>query len=494
MATTYYFRSSDASAGPTGKASTRTDGFPTVPSDKNTAKDMTTAAGTLETSQVGAYNSAGAAYTLARIFVGPALAAQTLTGGQAGYQVGIGIKESSTSMNLYHDTFVYVWRNGSGNVKTIIVATSCGTEHGTSQKECVITATGASGNFSIQLNDRIVVEEWWLINNAKSTEYTATDYYEGTTTFTADGTAATDNKSYFYCPQTLNEAAGAQYTKTHTTNTLLKKTTSKAHTTNALLKKTLTKAHTTNALLVKRTTKTHTTNAYLISRVPKAHATNALLLKTQTKTHTVNALLLKTATKTHTTNTNLLLRGVKTHTANALLKKTQTKTHSTNALLKATFSKAHTTNSFLKLVATKTHSTNALLLKTQTKSHTTNSLLKATYTLSHSTDAYLTTEAQPPPTPPPTGGVGRIFVPPTRKQSVLPISILEAKTAVLPIEFKESEPRTAILPIEIRPVEFNVESVQDKKFMLIDETIELDFKLDVKTEKKKFTVKNRDEK
>jgi len=200
----WYFRNTNAPTGPTAKASTDTDSFPTVPADKNTPKDANATKGTAQTSVTGSYStSTTPLYTLARIFVGPALAAQTLTGSQTGYKVATGTKESSLSMNLYMRTFVYVWRSGSGNVKTIIVPTSCTVEHGTSEKGCVITATGASGDFSILANDRIVVEIWFDIRNTKATAYTATLYYDGTTD-PVDGTATSNAASYFYCPQTLN--------------------------------------------------------------------------------------------------------------------------------------------------------------------------------------------------------------------------------------------------------------------------------------------------
>ena len=204
MPTTWYYRNTNAPAGPTGKASPDTDSFPTVPADKNTPKDMTVAKGTAQTSQAGAYStSTTPLYTLARIFVGSALAAQTLTGGQAGYKSGIAIKESNAQMNLYHRTFVYVWRSGSGNVKTIGGPVSCGVEHGTGEVGCVITFSGAAGDFGILLNDRIVVEEWWDIRNTKATSYTATFYYDGATDV-VEATATSDAAGFFYCPQTLN--------------------------------------------------------------------------------------------------------------------------------------------------------------------------------------------------------------------------------------------------------------------------------------------------
>ena len=200
--TTWYFRNVNASVGPTAKASTDTDSFPTVPADKNTPKVMYGTKGAAQTSVAGAYVAA-TLKTMVRIFVGPALAAQTLTGSQAGYKVATTIKESSTSMNLYHRAFVYVWRSGSGNVKTIVVPTSCGTEHGTTARGCVITATGASGDFSILSGDRIVVEEWFDIRDT-TTSYTGTLYYDGPTD-PVDGTANTNSASYFLCPQTLTE-------------------------------------------------------------------------------------------------------------------------------------------------------------------------------------------------------------------------------------------------------------------------------------------------
>jgi len=198
----WYLRNSNASTGPTGKASTDTDDFPSVPSDKTTAKDMAAGKGSAQVSVTGNYNNAGVAKkTFCRIFVGPALAAQTLTGAQANYKVGVAIKESNALMNLVHRTFVYVWRSGSGNVKTIIVPTEH-IEHTTAELGCLVTATGAATDFSILNGDRIVVELWWNLNNTKNVAYDATDYYEGATDV-IDATATSDAAAYFECPQTL---------------------------------------------------------------------------------------------------------------------------------------------------------------------------------------------------------------------------------------------------------------------------------------------------
>src|SRR3989304_3111932 len=109
MATTWYFRNTNAAAGPTGKASTDTDSWPASPADKNTPKDMTAASGAGQTSAAGVWtNATRPLYGMFRVFVGPALAAQSLTGGQAGYKVAVGIQESAATMNLYFRMFAYV--------------------------------------------------------------------------------------------------------------------------------------------------------------------------------------------------------------------------------------------------------------------------------------------------------------------------------------------------------------------------------------------------
>ena len=206
MATTWYFRDTNASAGPTGTLNTTdSDYFPSVPSDKNTPKDMNATLGSGQTSTGGSYNNAGSARkTLARIFVGPALAgSQTLTGGQSGYSIGVGYMEGNAQQNLLMRYLVYLWRSGTGIVKTIYGPADA-TEHGTSEVECVLSFSGASGDQAIQEGDRIVVEVWFNLNNTKSTAYTATLYYDGTDSTMTDGTATSNAGSYFTCPQTLN--------------------------------------------------------------------------------------------------------------------------------------------------------------------------------------------------------------------------------------------------------------------------------------------------
>ena len=208
MATRWYFRSTTSAVGPTAKASGDTDYFTSVPADKNTPKTMTSDIGAGQTSSTGNYNNAGSArMTMYRMWVSPPLAAQTLTGGQANYKMAVGYQESSALMNLYMRWFVYVWRSGVGKVKNIISNGSdlgvSATEHGTSEVECLYTATGQTGDYSIQAGDRIVVEGWFHLDNTKTAAYDATAYYEGTSAIVSDGAVTSQAGGYFECPQTL---------------------------------------------------------------------------------------------------------------------------------------------------------------------------------------------------------------------------------------------------------------------------------------------------
>lgn len=203
MATKLYLLSTAADAGPTGELSTDTDSFTSSPSGKNTPLKMSTTKGSAQTSVAAVYNSGSSPlYSMMRMFVGDPLAAQTLTGGAANYILAIAGSESSTNMNLYLRMFAYVWRSGTGNVKTVITPISNSSEFTTGETGRLITTTGASGDFSILAGDRPVLEWWWDIQNTKATNYTATGYFEGATDPT-EGTATADAASYFQFPQTL---------------------------------------------------------------------------------------------------------------------------------------------------------------------------------------------------------------------------------------------------------------------------------------------------
>ncbi len=209
MATTWYFRDTNSAVGPTAFVVPGITDWDTEPLDKNTPKDMSATPGNGQKSCFGTWKQTTWKYVFARIFIGPALAAQTLTGNQAGFNVGVAFKESSSQMNVCIGSYVYLWRSGVGKVDYI--SSSLGDnfvtdsiEHGTGETECLKTFTGNYTNVSILDGDRIVVEMLWWGTNSKDTDYTATLYYDGTDTTMVDGTATSDAGSYFYCPQTLN--------------------------------------------------------------------------------------------------------------------------------------------------------------------------------------------------------------------------------------------------------------------------------------------------
>lgn len=212
MATKWYLRNTNASVGPTATASTDTDSFPATPANKNTPKDMSATIGAAQTSVSGAYASTvSPSYTMERIFVGPALAAQTLTASGT-YTIGIAQEESDNAMHLFPRCFVYVWRSGTGNVKTIVVPTSGPTESTKSERGFVYVCTGTASDFSILNDDRIIVETWWDMRNADNTSYTAIFYYDGTIEPT-ELTIISDAASYFNSGQTLLLSAGPTIAK-----------------------------------------------------------------------------------------------------------------------------------------------------------------------------------------------------------------------------------------------------------------------------------------
>ena len=214
MASKFYLHITTPAAGPTAKASTDTDNFTTIPTDKNTCLKMTLVAGASQQSVDAVYNTGANSKSMMRMWASEELSAQVLTGSQAGWILALAGYESSAQMNLYPRMFAYIWRSGSGNVKTIIAPTSGGTEiSNASETGYLITATGAATDFNILLGDRLVVEWWWDIQNTKSSNYTATGYFDGTTD-PVEATAVTSAASYFLSPQTLNfPAAATDWTK-----------------------------------------------------------------------------------------------------------------------------------------------------------------------------------------------------------------------------------------------------------------------------------------
>jgi len=341
----------NAPAGPSAKASTDTDSFSSVPSDKNTAKYMFVTKGIAETSNGGAYSCASSPlYTMYRIWVSPPLAAQTITGSQANYYFAIGETESNAQMNLYMRWFCYVWRSGSGNVKTLIVPTSCGTEHGTSQCGCVVTATGASGDYTLTAGDRIVVEGWFDLRNTKSVSYTATGYYDGTVD-PIEATTATNDASYFQCPQTL---ALQGVTLTKLADARLLKAATLTKTADSRLKKATTLTLTADAKLGGGT-------SYTIQKLADAR-----LLKAFTLTELADARLKKAFTLTKLADARLKKAATLTELADARLKKGITLTKLADARLKKTQALSLLADAKLVYTYTITKFADARLKKTQT--------------------------------------------------------------------------------------------------------------------------------
>lgn len=187
--------------------------------------------------------------------------------------------------------------------------------------------------------------------------------------------------------------AGTTITKTHTTDSFLKKPTTKTFTTNSLLKKALTKSHTVDSLLKKAATKNLLTDSLLKKAAIKSHTADSYLKKLGiVKNHTIDSLLKKALTKSHSTDTILKKAFTKNHTTDAYFKKLNiTRTHTTDSKIKKLgITVFHTTDTDLKgLGLTKTHLTNAYIARTQSIQHTTNALLRKTQTKAHNTDSDL---------------------------------------------------------------------------------------------------------
>lgn len=204
MATTWYFRNIQSNdPEPSAKASTDTDTFPTVPSDKNVPYQMLSNKGAEATSVTGSYaTTASLSYTMMRMFVGmPLLPGSVITGGDT-LTIGIGTTEGNNQMNLFHRYFVYVRSEAGTNSKTILVPTSDPTEEGTVRKTCLHTYTGAAGDYTVARGDRIVCEVWSDIRNTKNTAYAATIYFDGTVDPVEDATS-TDEAAYLMFNQDI---------------------------------------------------------------------------------------------------------------------------------------------------------------------------------------------------------------------------------------------------------------------------------------------------
>jgi len=183
--TTWFLSNTNASTafgttGPVAEYATANDITPAVPTLKTTAKAMTDTPGTAQVTVGGAI---GSGVTWFRTFLSPRLAAQTINSGMT-FRVQIAGYESSTSANAYRRVHVYVWREGTGFVATLIDGTGANcvtaTEFTTAERgfSCITSATAA--NRTLLDGDQIAVEVWIQA----VTGYTENIYYGGPTFIT----------------------------------------------------------------------------------------------------------------------------------------------------------------------------------------------------------------------------------------------------------------------------------------------------------------------
>jgi hypothetical protein len=146
--------------GPTTEYAGQTDVTPSVPTLKATAKAMTDTPGTAATTVGGLIGSGNTWY---RTFLSPKLAAQTIATGMT-FRLELAANESNNAANAFTRTNVYVWREGTGLVATLIdgTAANCNSafEYGTvsSGRTCVTSATAVAQ--ALQDGDQIAVEVW----------------------------------------------------------------------------------------------------------------------------------------------------------------------------------------------------------------------------------------------------------------------------------------------------------------------------------------------
>jgi hypothetical protein len=191
--------------GPVAEYAGQTDITPAVPTLKTTALAMTDTPGTAATTVGGLIGTGNTWY---RTFLSPKLAAQSIASGMT-FRLELAATESNTLANAYTRTNVYVWREGSGLVSTLIdgTAANCVTaaEYGTtgSGRTCVTSAGAAA---TLQDGDQIAVEVWVQA----VTGYTENILYGGPT-FVTHSVANTNPMSSFTTSRTvtLQTAAAA---------------------------------------------------------------------------------------------------------------------------------------------------------------------------------------------------------------------------------------------------------------------------------------------
>ena len=195
--TTWYLSNTNAAtaygtSGPTAEYAGQTDITPAVPTLKSTALAMTDTPGTAAVTRGGLI---GTGNTWFRTFLSPLLAAQTINSGMT-FRLELAATESSAAANAYTRTHVYVWRQGTGLVATLIDGTAANcvtaTEYGTtgSGRVCVTSATAS--NVTLQAGDQIAVEVWVQA----VTGYTENILYGGSTHVIHSGANTTPMSSF----------------------------------------------------------------------------------------------------------------------------------------------------------------------------------------------------------------------------------------------------------------------------------------------------------
>jgi len=196
--TIWYMRSTTASSafettGPTAEFSSVSDLVSGSPAAKTTALAMTSTPGSSQTTIAATETSTSAGNIWLATYLSPKLAAQTMTSGTI-FRYETSFAESNLNANMILRLHIYIWREGSGYVSSIIdnvSGTNCGAEPGaanSARSQICLTAATAS-NISISSGDQIALEVWTNANNISSTSFTGTLYQEGTE-FIGNGTTS----------------------------------------------------------------------------------------------------------------------------------------------------------------------------------------------------------------------------------------------------------------------------------------------------------------
>jgi hypothetical protein len=136
-------------------------------------------------------------------FVSSGLAAQTIAA--ATWTFAFGASESNINANCFVVPILYVWRpsGGGSKVGTIYDAsTALGNEWTTTDEGRVVTFSGSS--LTIQDNDVLVFEPWYVATQGMATAYTIHIDFDGTTEPTEAVSLAGDYASYLSNPNTIS--------------------------------------------------------------------------------------------------------------------------------------------------------------------------------------------------------------------------------------------------------------------------------------------------